>query len=626
MALLILGASHVALGKPAEAIEVLAPLSVAQPGVAMVQMELGIALAQLGRPAEAAAALRRAVGLRPDLARAWLALGEQLEALGDPTGAAEAKAWHARQASRDPALAMAERAIAEQQLAKAEALVRARIQASPTDVLAIRMLADLAARLGRDEEATALLLQALDIEPGFHAARLGLVMALNRRELPGKALPHITHLLEIEPDNPAYRTQLAQTQCRLGDYPEGIETYAGLLREFPRQASLWFNSGHALKTAGRGGEAVQAYRHSIELEPGFGEAWWSLANLKTFRFTDQDIAAMRAQLGRADLASEHRLHFEFALGKALEDRASFEESFIHYSKGNAIRAGGVAYSAAQNSLRARRAREFFTKHVFTSHEGSGIPDPDPIFIVGLPRAGSTLVEQILSSHSQVEGTMELQEIMAITRDLREMSGAPQTTAYTDVLATLDADQLRELGERYLQRTRIHRKLGKPYFIDKMPNNFSYIGLIQLILPNARIIDARRHPMACCFSCFKQHFASGQNFSYSFENLGHFYRDYVELMAHFDEVLPGRVHRVFYEALVDETEAQVRALLDHCGLPFEPQCLRFFETERAVRTASAEQVRQPIFREGIDQWRNFEPWLGPLKDALGPALGDYPIQS
>ena len=624
MALLILGASHNALGNSAEALDVLTPLSVSQPGVAMVQMELGIALAQLRRPAEAARALRRAVGLRPDLARAWLALGEQLDAMGDRTGAETAKAWYARQVNRDPSLALAERAVAENQLQKADSLLRARMATAPGDILALRMLGDVAARMGRDEEATSLFQQALVIEPGFHAARLDLVMALNRRELPDQALDHIKELLQVEPDNPAYRTQLAQTQCKLGDFAAGIETYAGLTREFPHQASLWLNSGHALKTAGRGDDAVQAYRQSIELEPGFGEAWWSLANLKTFRFTDDDIATMRAQLGRPDLADDHRLHFEFALGKAQEDRARFEESFIHYSRGNAVRAGSVAYSADQNSLRARRAREFFTREVFANHAGSGVADPDPIFIVGLPRAGSTLVEQILSSHSQVEGTMELQEIMAITRELREMSAAPQSTAYTEVLATLEPDQLRGLGERYLQRTRIHRKLGKPFFIDKMPNNFSYIGLIHLILPNARIIDVRRHPMACCFSGFKQHFASGQNFSYRLENLGRFYRDYVELMAHFDEVLPGRVHRIFYETLVDDTETQVRALLEYCGLPFEPQCLRFFETTRAVRTASAEQVRQPIFREGLDQWRHYEPWLGPLKDALGPALDDYPI--
>ncbi|MCX7041107.1 MAG: tetratricopeptide repeat protein, partial [Gammaproteobacteria bacterium] len=468
MALLILGASHNALGKHAEALEILEPLGVSQPGVAMVQMELGIALGQLRRHAEAAHALRRAVGLRPDLARAWLALGEQLDMLGDQHGAAEAKAWHARHANRDPALAMAERAILENQLQKAERLLRTRVAVAPADILAIRMLGDVAARTGNDDEASSLFQQALEIEPGFHAARLDLAMALNRRELPDLALVHIKRLLEVEPDNPAYRTLLAQTQCKLGDYAAGIGTYDGLLREFPHQPSLWFNRGHALKTEGRGSEAVQAYRRSIELEPGFGEAWWSLANLKTFRFTDEDIAAMRAQLTRPDLADDNRLHFEFALGKALEDRASFEESFAHYSRGNAVRAGSVAYSAAQNSVRARRAREFFTREVFASRAGSGVADADPIFVVGLPRAGSTLVEQILSSHSQVEGTMELQEIMAITRDLREMSAAPQSTAYTEVLATLDADALRGLGERYLQRTRIHRKLGKPFFIDKMP--------------------------------------------------------------------------------------------------------------------------------------------------------------
>lgn len=623
MALLILGASRTALGDAAGALEILEPLVRVQPGIAMVHAEYGIALAKLSRPAQAITALRRAVGLRPDLVRAWLALGDQLETVGDALAARDAKSWHARYSGRAAELSVADKAVSENQLQRAEAILRSHLQTLPSDVLAIRLLADVCARSGRDEEACTLLLDALQAEPGFHAARQDLVMAFNRREMPTDAMAQLQTLLQTDPQNPAYRTQLAQTQCRLGDYAAGIATYEGLIREFPAQASLWFNNGHALKTAGRGDEAVRAYRRSIELEPGFGEAWWSLANLKTFRFSKTDIAAMDAQLARRDLADSDRMHFEFALGKASEDQASFEAAFHHYARANTLHFARVSYSAAQHSLRTRRAQQFFTRERFASHVGSGAPDRDPIFIVGLPRAGSTLVEQILSSHSQVEGTMELQEIMAITRDLRAMSGTPQTSTYMDMLATLDAGQLRGLGERYLQRTRIHRKLGKPFFVDKMPNNFSYVGLIHLILPNARIIDARRHPMACCFSCFKQHFASGQNFTYDLETLGRFYRDYADLMAHFDEELPGRVHRVIYEHLVEDTEARVRDLLDYCGLPFEPQCLRFFETDRSVRTASAEQVRQPIYRQGLDQWRNFEPWLDPLKQALGPALYDYP---
>ncbi len=378
-----------------------------------------------------------------------------------------------------------------------------------------------------------------------------------------------------------------------------------------------------LKTAGHQDRAINAYRRSIELDPGFGEAYWSLANLKTFRFTAEEIVQMRHQLDRPELGATHRHHFEFALGKALEDEAQYAESFQHYLEGNTLRRKTVVFSPEENHARTGRAKSLFSREFFEQRAGSGSSAADPIFIVGLPRAGSTLIEQILSSHSAVEGTMELPEIIAITRSLRKQAEDPQSTTYHEVLATLGADELRELGDRYIERTRIHRKSDAPFFIDKMPNNFAHAGLIHLALPNAKIIDARRHPLACCFSGFKQHFARGQNFSYDLDDIGRYYRDYVELMAHMDEVLPGRVHRVIYENMVDDTEAEVRRLLDYCGLPFEEGCLRFFDNARPVRTASSEQVRQPIYREGIDHWRNYETWLDPLKQALGSVLDSYP---
>jgi hypothetical protein len=351
--------------------------------------------------------------------------------------------------------------------------------------------------------------------------------------------------------------------------------------------------------------------------------WWSLANLKTFTFSAADLSAMRGQLEKPGLASEDRQHLEFAIGKALEDEGEYEASFRHYNQGNELRHATLAYSARDTSARVARIKRSYTRDFFERRAGYGADAPDPIFIVGLPRAGSTLLEQILSSHSAVEGTMELPEINSITRALRGQGDAGRPMPYHDVVEAMDADALRQLGERYLEHTRIQRKTDAPFFIDKMPNNFQHIGLIQLILPNARIIDARRHPLACCFSGFKQLFARGQSFSYSLDDIGRYYADYVELMAHFDQALPGRVHRVFYERMVDDTETEVRRLLDYCGLPFEEGCLRFFENTRAVRTASSEQVRKPIYREGVDHWRHFEPWLGPLKEALGPVLESYP---
>jgi tetratricopeptide (TPR) repeat protein len=528
-----------------------------------------------------------------------------------------------RHAVADPMLLEAGRALVDNDIPHAEALLRDRLRRSPTDVAAIRMLAEVAARIGRYEDAAHLLERCLELAPGFHAARQNYAMVLHRGNRPQEALAQVERLLAGDPHNPGYRNLRAVVLCRTGDFGEAIELYEDILAEHPGQPMVWLSQGHALKTAGLGERAIAAYRRCIELDPGFGDAWWSLANLKTFRFDDADIAAMRTQLQRTDLGDEHRLHLDFALGKALEDRGEYAESFAHYSRGNALRLARVPYSADATSARLQRAAEIYTAEFFRERGGFGVAAPDPIFIVGMPRAGSTLVEQILSSHPLVEGTMELPEITSLTRVLRQQGADDSPARYHEVLAGLDADAVRELGERYLERTRIQRKAGAPFFIDKMPNNFAHIGLIQLALPNARIIDVRRHPLACGFSLFKQHFARGQDFSYSLDDIGRYYRDYVGLMAHFDKVLPGRIHRIAYEALVDDTEAEVRRLLDHCGLPFEPRCLRFFENDRPVRTASSEQVRQPIYRAGVDHWTHFEPWLGPLKATLGSVLDAWP---
>jgi len=623
VALLLLGASHTARGDAERATEILKPLAASQPRSAAVHLELGLALGRAGHADEAVASLRRALALKPELPRAWQALGDHLSAMGDAEGADAAYAAHVRHSARDPQLMAAASALAENRIPEAEALLRAHLRAHPTDVAALRMLAELAARLGRQEDAETLLARCLELAPNFHAARQHYAMVLHRGNKPAEALVEIERLLAVDASNPGYRNLKAVVLCRTGDYAPAIGIYEQLLAEYPRQSRVWLSLGHALKTAGLTERAVAAYRKAIAIEPGFGDAWWSLANLKTVRFEAADIAAMRAQLARADLDAEHRLHLEFALGKALEDAGDYEASFAHYAAGNAQRLARVPYRAGDTTARIQRCKQLYTRDFFEARAGHGASALDPIFIVGLPRAGSTLIEQILSSHSMVEGTMELPEIISIARMLRQQGEDGTEAPYHDVLATLDAAALRQLGDQYIERTRIHRKTGAPFFIDKMPNNFAHIGFIRLALPNAKIIDARRHPLACGLSAFKQQFARGQNFSYSLEDIGRYYRDYVDLMAHFDAVLPGRIHRVIYEDMVADTEAQVRALLDYCGLPFEDGCLRFFENERPVRTASSEQVRRPIYREGIDHWKHFEPWLGPLKAALGPVLDAYP---
>ena len=622
-ALMLLGVARSRLDEHQAALEILRPLAIAQPRWAQVHLELAGALRRSGNGSEAIPALRRALELKADLPQAWLALGDHLDAIGDRAGAEAAYGAHILHSTRDPKLMSAAAALAANRIAEAEAALRAHLKAAPTDVAAIRMLAEVAARLGLHEEAEHLLARCLQLAPSFHAARQNYALILHRANKPAAALVELEQLLRLDPANASYRNLKAVVLCRIGDYTPAIELYAQILKEYPQQARIWLSYGHALKTAGAQDQAIDAYRRCAALEPSFGEAWWSLANLKTFRFSAAEIEDMRAQLQLQQLDPEQRLQFEFALAKALEDEALYAESFDHYARGNGLRRGLILYDPEDTATRVRRSRSMCTPAFFAQRAHVGCSARDPIFILGLPRSGSTLIEQILASHSAVEGTMELPEIISMTRVLRQQASAMDSRSYLDALATLDAGALRELGEQYIERTRIHRKTNAAFFIDKMPNNFAHLALIHLVLPNARIIDARRHPLACCFSGFKQNFARGQNFSYSLEDLGRYYHDYVELMAHYDGVLPGRIHRVFYESMVADTENEVQRLLDYCGLPFESQCLRFFENERPVRTASSEQVRKPIYREGVDHWRHFEQWLGPLKAALGPVLDAYP---
>ena len=620
---LLLAKAKAACGRADDSLAELAALARKHPRWPQPLFESALLSARLGRGDEAIRDLRATLAISPRQPAAWLALADHLSATGETAEADAAFSQHLLHATADPELMAAGAALAENRIPDAEQRLRARLQRVPTDVIAIRMLAEVAARIGRLPDAERLLHRCLELAPTFHAARQNLAMVLHRANKPREALAQVEAMLAADPHNPNARNLKAVVLCRIGDYGPAIDLYDQILREYPKQGRIWLSLGHALKTAGQRERAIAAYRRSIELDPGFGEAWWSLANLKTFRFMPGDVAAMRHQLQRTDLDPEQHSQFEFALGKALEDAGEHAESFRHYESGNARRRASLPYRAEDATSRVRRSVDLFSAEFLAQRAGWGNDAPDPIFIIGLPRSGSTLIEQILSSHPSVEGTMELPEVISLTHDLRRQGTQGRGAAYHDVLATLDPEHLRELGGQYLANTRVHRKSGAPFFIDKMPNNFLHVGLIHLMLPRARIVDARRHPLACCFSGYKQYFARGQNFSYGLDDIGRYYRDYVALMAHFDQVLPGRIHRVVYEEMVDDTEVQVRRLLDYCGLPFDPQCLRFFENDRPVRTASSEQVRQPIYRDGVDHWRHYEPWLGPLKAALGDVLDHYP---
>jgi tetratricopeptide (TPR) repeat protein len=546
----------------------------------------------------------------------------ELIVLGRLDEARRKEAEYLRELATDPPLQRAARALCEDRVPEADFLLKEYQRQHPDDALALRLRAEAAFLRRKDLDAVAWLTRCLALTE-FPGARFARALANYRAGQAVAAQQDLESALATDPDNPAYRALLAAALSKTSEVERTVELYERLTREYPQQPKLWMAYGHVLKASGRQPDSIAAYRRSIELEPRLGEAWWSLANLKTVKFDATDITTMQRQLVRDDLDGEDRLHFEFALGKALEDAKRYEESFKHYAEGNRLRLIETPYDIETSTINLRRSERILTREFFAERAGLGCPAPDPIFILGLPRAGSTLIEQILSSHSQVEGTMELPDITDIARSIADRRKNRDDYDYLPLLGEVAAQEWRELGERYLSTTRVHRKLGRAYFIDKMPNNFTHLGLIHLILPNARIIDARRHPLASCFSNFKQHFAMGQLFSYGLENIGRFYREYVALMAHYDAVLPGRVHRVFYERMVEDTENEVRRLLEYCGLPFEERCLRFYENERIVRTASSEQVRRPIYKEGVDHWRHYEPWLDPLKAALGDVLEAYP---
>jgi predicted Zn-dependent protease len=615
LAILFLGMARRELGDLPGALAILEPLARRQPRSAAAQYEFGVTLGLAGRRNDALAALERSVALQADVGEAWRLIADHRLESGDPAGADAAWANHIAITTAGSRLLAPATALCEGRLADAEQLLRAHLAQSPDDPAALRMLADLAMRARHWDAAAALLERCLAGAPGFAAARHSYALVLHELNRTDAALDEVERLLAAEPGHPAYLNLLANALGRSGDHVRAIETFAAVLADYPSNPRIWMAYGDALKTAGRTEEGIAAYRRSLELAPGFGEAWWSLANLKTFRFAPAEIEAMRSELVRADAPNDDRLHLHFALGKALEDNGEFAQSFDHYAAGNRIRRAAIAYDAEATTRFVHRTRTLFTAAFLAGRRDLGCEADDPIFIVGLPRSGSTLVEQILASHPSVESVGESPEIAGIARSL-----AGRAT-YPEGLAGLDPGEFRLLGEHYLRQTRLQRRAGAPRFVDKMPNNWLHAGLIHLMLPNARIIDARRDPMGCCWSCFRQHFARGQHYTYSLEDLGRYYRDYLELMAHFDTVLPGRVHRVHYERLVTDTEAEVRRLLEYCRLPFDAACLRFHESPRAVATASSEQVRRPIYREALGHWRNYAPWLEPLRLALGPAVPD-----
>ncbi len=599
-----------------EALAVLDELERTHPGFSRLYQERGHCFVALRDAPKAIDAFQKAVNRNPALTASWSKLQVLYRMVGEPANSATALAHLEVTAKLAPEVLTATALLCDGDSLEAERLIRPYLLRHPQDVEAMRLLARIALERDVVHDADLLLEAVLELAPDYRAARFDYVRALMRRHKYGPALKQIEMLLAAEPDNRTYRTTYATAYVGIGEHEGALGLYQALLEGASQPQDLHLSIAHTLKTLGRRPESIEAYRRAAAARPDFGDAYWSLANLKTYRFTDEEIEAMRAHEAARATLLEDRYHLCFALGKALEDRGDFESSFRYYERGNALKKSESDYSAEFVERNTAQQIEVCTREFFDARRGVGCPAPDPIFIVGLPRSGSTLLEQILASHSRVEGTMELSEIATYTVDLEGHNRDATRRRYPGVLAELPPEEFARLGERYISDTRVYRT-GKAFFIDKMPNNFRHLGFIHLILPNAKIIDARREPMACCFSNFKQLFASGQEFTYSIEDIARYYRSYVELMDHWDRVLPGRVLRVEHESVVEDLEGNVRRILDYCGLDFEPACLEFYKTERSVRTASSEQVRQPIFKEGLDQWRRFEPWLEPLRTALGP---------
>jgi tetratricopeptide (TPR) repeat protein len=602
-----------------EALATIERLLSLDPSYGRAWQERGHIQRDCGYPDEALAAYQRAIVHNGALAASWRQIMELHSAAGRQAPAAFAEAQYSHLSQLPPELLSVASFIQEGRIYKAEQLCRAFLQRNGHHVEAMRLLAEIGLKFNAYDEAEFLLESCKVLEPENVSAHYDYVKVLRKRQKFELALTEATDLRAKEPGNPEFEMLYANENLAVGNFDEALHIYEALLHDMPNNPGISLTYGHALKTVGRQKDAITAYRRAYQARPDCGDAYWSLANLKTYRFDDAEIDQMRAREAAPMTALEDRYHLCFALGKALEDRADYQLSFGYYERGNRLKREELKYTPERLTKEMRLQREQVTVELLDQFSGAGCQSQDPIFIVGLPRAGSTLIEQILASHSQVEGTMELPNIFALAHKLDRQRLVGEEPEYPGNLRELSSADVLAFGEAFIRDTQIYRKEGTPYFIDKMPNNFRHIGLIHMILPNAKIIDARRGAMSCCFSGFKQLFAEGQEFTYGLAEIGQYYKDYVGLMDHWDKVLPGKVLRVRYEEVVADLETQVRRLLAHCGLPFEESCLNFHQTERAVRTASSEQVRQPIFKSGVDQWENFSPYLDPLRTTLGPEL-------
>jgi tetratricopeptide (TPR) repeat protein len=613
------------LTRTADALATLEQLERFHPGYSRLYQERGHCHVARREAPQAIEAFLRAVTINPALPASWGMLEGLYRMCGDADNAGRAAAHVAKLKSLPQEVITATGLFSDGDTMAAEKMIRAFLLAHGDHIEAMRLLARIGAALEVFDDAELLLEAVLERVPDYLAARYDYVSVLLGRHKHQQALAELDKLLAIDPANRQYRTLYATATVGLGDHARAIALYEDLLRGAPpgtpSAAELHVSIAHSLKTLGRQPDAIDEYRAAARERSDFGDAYWSLANLKTYRFTDAELESMRIAEAGPATGLVDRYHLCFALGKAYEDRGEYPESWCCYERGNALKRAESRYRPEVIERNTANQRMVCTRDFFEQRTGYGVASTAPIFVVGLPRSGSTLIDQILASHSEVEGTQELADVPRLVLALQGRESDFESPRYPAVLAQLPVAESVRFAEEYLSGTRVYRT-GKPRFIDKMPNNFRHIGFIRLMFPNAKIIDARREPMACCFGNLKQLFARGQEFTYSIEDIARYYRTYLELMEHWDAALPGRVLRVHHEDVVDDLEGSVQRILDFCELPFEPACVEFHRTERSIRTASSEQVRQPIFREGLDQWRHYEAWLGPLRETLGDALVRY----
>ncbi|MFT6407311.1 MAG: tetratricopeptide (TPR) repeat protein [Arenicella sp.] len=608
-------------GEHDRAFEVLDKLLLGHPGYGRAYQDYGHNFLALNNRSSAAENFALAVSLNPSLIASWKALASYYQKVGPKKEAEDALRRVQHLANMPPELVSVSSLLYEDKILLAEQLCRQYLQKHAHHPEAMRLLADIGSRLQIFDDAEFLLQKCVEFYPDFHHARADYVQVLHKRQKFEKALQQAKVLIATDANNIAFQVSLASSNQAVGDFDQALKIYDAILADDTRNHMVHNARGHALKTIGRTDEAIKSYRNSYRSSPSYGDAYWSLANLKTYRFSDLEVDDMRQQQGLPSTSDNDKVHLCFALGKALEDKQEFAESFEFYDKGNQLKRQASQYKIERTESDFAEQKALFNADFFSQRSGFGCPSAAPIFVVGLPRAGSTLLEQILASHSQVDGTMELANIIGLAHRLGGRGSTKQTVQYPAVLTKLSDEHCRKFGDDFISDTKVHRQ-SAVYFIDKMPNNFRHVALIHLILPNAKIIDARREPMACCFSGFKQLFAEGQEFTYGLESIGSYYRAYVDLMNHWDSVLPGRVLRVQHEDVIEDLEKQVRRILDYCDLPFEQSCVDFHKTERAVRTPSSEQVRQPIYKSSMQQWKNYQEFLTPLVTSLGDAKENF----